>query len=118
VAALPAARDRFAFLLDPPAPATPVEPTHRPRGDVAADLAALLAAARESGLRVLVVDHTTSELHRLGLTCVKAVLPGTVPMTFGHRHRRMPGSASLKSFRRRHHATPLIEVRHDPHPFP
>ncbi|EEP73615.1 hypothetical protein MCAG_03942 [Micromonospora sp. ATCC 39149] len=118
VAALPAARDRFAFLLDPPVAATPVAPTHRPRGDVAADLAALLAAARETGLRVLVVDHTTPELHRLDLTCVKAVLPGTVPMTFGHLHRRMPGDASLESFRRRHHATPLTEVRHDPHPFP
>ncbi|WP_431910804.1 TOMM precursor leader peptide-binding protein [Micromonospora carbonacea] len=117
-AALPAARDRFDFLLDPPVAATPVEPTHLPRGDVAADLAALLAAAADAGLRVLVVDHTTPELHRVGLTCVKAVLPGTVPMTFGHRHRRMPSDAGLESFRRRHHATPLTEVRHDPHPFP
>ena len=116
--ALPAARERFDFLLRPALTPAPVAPDHVPRGDVAADLAALLAAADRAGYQVLVVDHTTPELHRADLTCVKVVLPGTAPMTFGHLHRRMPGVDSLNAFRRRHHTPPVQEVRHDPHPFP
>ncbi|MCH0541434.1 TOMM precursor leader peptide-binding protein [Streptomyces sp. MUM 203J] len=123
VGALPGARPWFSFLLDAPPPdAAPGPAAHRPAGDVAADLAAVLAAARRDGHEVFVVDHTTSELQRLGLNCVKAVVPGTVPMTFGHRHRRLPPPAALTAFRARNgmgtHEFTLEEVRHEPHPFP
>ncbi|MFP8940328.1 TOMM precursor leader peptide-binding protein [Streptomyces fenghuangensis] len=123
VAALPQARPWFSFLLDgaPPAPAS-APALYEPVGDVAADLGALLRAAQRDGQEVLVVDHTTDELHRLGLSCVKAVVPGTVPMTFGHRHRRLPPPETLSAFRARnglgHRAFSPEEVRHEPHPFP
>jgi ribosomal protein S12 methylthiotransferase accessory factor len=123
VAALPQARSWFSFLLEgtPPA-APPARALHEPAGDVAADLGALLEAARRDGQDVLVVDHTTDELHRLGLSCVKAVVPGTVPMTFGHRHRRLPPPETLSAFRARNgsvrRAFSPEEVRHEPHPFP
>ncbi|ASO20675.1 ribosomal protein S12 methylthiotransferase accessory factor [Actinoalloteichus hoggarensis] len=117
-AALPAQRERFAFLLDPAAAPDPVRPVHRPRGDVAADLAVLLTAAEKTGHEVIVVDHTTPELRGAGLTALKAVVPGLAPMTFGHPHRRMPSPASITEFRRRHGASITSEVRHDPHPFP
>lgn len=118
VAALPQARDRFAFLLEESAaPAEPV--TLVPRGDIAADLNTMLAA---SSREVIVVDHTTIELHRLGLRCVKAVVPGTAPMTFGHLHRRLPSAATIRAFRLRNGIAPaqasIRELRHEPHPFP
>lgn len=125
VGALPEARPWFSFLLDctPPGAPGPAAPDGlTPSGDVAADLAAMLAAARRDGQDVVVVDHTTSELDRLGLRCVKAIVPGTVPMTFGHRHRRLPPPATLHAFRARHTDGPVEfspeEVRHEPHPFP
>lgn len=123
VGALPGARPRFSFLLDgtPPDPSSAVT-SLQPAGDVAADLAAMLAAARRDGHEVFVVDHTTSELDRLGLSCVKAIVPGTVPMTFGHRHRRLPSPQTLQAFRARNGMGPvefpIEEVRHEPHPFP
>ncbi len=121
--ALTEALPRFAFLLSGDAPrlAAPA-PLHVPRGDVAADLAAMLDVAARAGREVIVVDHTTTELHRLGLRCVKAIVPGTAPMTFGHRHRRMPTADTIRAFRTRQgfrvDASSGEEVRHDPHPFP
>lgn len=118
VAAAPEARQRFAFLLDRPDWTPAGRPAHVPRGDIGADLAALLAAGTAAGHQVLVVDHTTPELHEAGLSCVKAVVPGTVPMTFGHTHRRLPDLVNLNTFRQRHGAPPVAEVNDDPHPFP
>ncbi|MFG1900137.1 TOMM precursor leader peptide-binding protein [Micromonospora carbonacea] len=122
VAGLPEARGRFDFLLAPANRPAPVRAPHLPRGDVAADLAAMLDVARADGQEVFVVDHTTSELHRAGLRCVKAVVPGAAPMTFGHLHRRMPMDAAIARFRLRNGAGPTLtadgEVRHEPHPFP
>ncbi|GLF96713.1 TOMM precursor leader peptide-binding protein [Streptomyces yaizuensis] len=123
VGALPRARPWFSFLLDGMPPDLASAPAvHRPAGDIAADLGAMLAAARRDGQEVIVVDHTTSELHRLGLSCVKAVVPGTVPMTFGHRHRRLPDPGVLQAFRARNGLDDRVfspeEVRHEPHPFP
>ncbi|GAT69283.1 bacteriocin biosynthesis protein SagD [Planomonospora sphaerica] len=121
--ALPGARRRFSFLLDEVFPEPPpVAALHEPVGDIAADLAAMLAAAERQGHEVLVVDHTTGELERLGLRCVKAIVPGTVPMTFGHRHRRPPPVETLNAFRARNgmsrYGLSSEEVRHEPHPFP
>ncbi|MET7640225.1 TOMM precursor leader peptide-binding protein [Streptomyces sp. NPDC005438] len=123
VGALREARPWFSFLLEEtPQVATPAPALLEPVGDIAADLATMLAAARRDGQEVLVVDHTTSELHRLGLRCVKAVVPGTVPMTFGYRHRRLPLPENLNAFRARngmgHQEFTVEEVRHEPHPFP
>lgn len=125
VAALPQARHRFAFLLEQetePVPVGEAPGTLVPQGDIAADLTAMLAAGERAGREVIVVDHTTTELYRLGLRCVKAVVPGTAPMTFGHLHRRLPGAAALREFRLRNGIGPaqasIREVRHEPHPFP
>jgi ribosomal protein S12 methylthiotransferase accessory factor len=125
VAALPQARHRFAFLLEQETELVPVGEapgTLVPQGDIAADLTAMLAAGERAGREVIVVDHTTTELYRLGLRCVKAVVPGTAPMTFGHLHRRLPGGAALREFRLRNGIDPaqasIREVRHEPHPFP
>ncbi|MFG3435609.1 TOMM precursor leader peptide-binding protein [Nonomuraea sp. NPDC047897] len=122
VGALPGARGRFSFLLDQKAEHGPSADLHVPRGDVAADLAAMLQAGADDGRDVIVVDHTTVELYRLGLRCVKAVVPGTAPMTFGHSHRRLPTTELVRDFRLRNGidlgTRSTLEVRHEPHPFP
>ncbi|TLS42107.1 TOMM precursor leader peptide-binding protein [Streptomyces montanus] len=48
-----------------------------------------------TGLDVLVVDQTTLEQRAGGLACVKVVVPGTAPMTFGHEMRRVDGLSRL-----------------------
>ncbi len=127
VAALPRARERFGFLLEQPNGPTstvesPVLGLLTPQGDIAADLAAMLTVGERAGREVFVADHTTVELHRLGLRCVKAVVPGTAPMTFGHLHRRLPSAATIRAFQLRNGVDPaqasMREVWHEPHPFP
>ena len=38
---------------------------------------------------VIVVDQTISQLDSLGLKCVKVLVPGLMPVTFGHQYRRI-----------------------------
>ncbi|GAA3222687.1 hypothetical protein GCM10020256_30290 [Streptomyces thermocoprophilus] len=101
VGALPEARDRFTFLLDRPRAEEPV-PLGRVRStlrteenDLRADLYAAVSGVLDCGLDVLVVDQTMPELRRNGLTCVRVLVPGLVPMTFGHRNRRTRGLPRL-----------------------
>ena len=53
------------------------------------DLDGTVDRFRKNGLDVLVVDQTTSEHDAAGLHCVKVVVPGCLPMTFGHSMRRI-----------------------------
>src|SRR5262245_57127503 len=59
--------------------------------DLRDDLTALVDRYLSTGLDVVVVDQTTPELASAGLACVKTLIPGTLPMTFGHRNRRTHG---------------------------
>jgi ribosomal protein S12 methylthiotransferase accessory factor len=42
-------------------------------------------------LDVIVVDQTTPEILRNGLHCVKVLIPGMLPMTFGQHLIRLKG---------------------------
>ena len=46
---------------------------------------------RRLNLDVIVVDQTTPEMIRNGLYCVKVLIPGMLPMTFGHHLTRVTG---------------------------
>ncbi|MDA2804664.1 YcaO-like family protein [Nocardiopsis suaedae] len=48
-----------------------------------------------AGAEAYVADMTTAELRWRGLVCVRAFVPGFLPMTFGHRYRRMEGLPRL-----------------------
>ncbi|MEU6952192.1 TOMM precursor leader peptide-binding protein [Streptomyces sp. NPDC045714] len=63
--------------------------------DLTQDLEHCVGRYLRTGLDVLVVDQTTSEQRAGGLACVKVVVPGTVPMTFGHDMRRVDGLPRL-----------------------
>jgi len=111
VNALPEARSRFAPLLA--GPRCDGEGGGAWRAAVPGDspeavLAALVARLEALGERVIVVDQTTRALARLGLHAAKVLVPGWLPMTFGHMFRRtaLPSLAAVDD-------ASLL-----PHPFP
>ena len=75
--------------------------------DLTADLFAMTDAVIAAGMDVVVVDQTTPEHVAGGFSCVKVLVPGALPMTFGHRYRRLDHLPRL----------PVARTT-DPHPFP
>jgi ribosomal protein S12 methylthiotransferase accessory factor len=90
--------------------------------DLTDDLAELLRRLRCHGLDVVVVDQTTPEHRAGGFCCVKVIVPGMLPMTFGHDNRRIDGLPRLFEVPRllgyRDRALPPQDVNPHPHPFP
>lgn len=123
---LPEARSRFDFLLAGPAPRPwqQVWPgTPQPVPDLGAFLAETAARVVRAGMDVVVVDQTDPVVREtLGLYAAKVLVPGALPMTFGHLYRRTRGLPRLLEVpwrlgrlpgRPRYEDLPL-----DPHPFP
>ncbi|MEU3369304.1 TOMM precursor leader peptide-binding protein [Streptomyces sp. NPDC006660] len=90
--------------------------------DLRADLDELVGRFAASGLEAIVVDQTTAVHAASGLSCVKALVPGLLPMTFGHHLRRVTGLDRVLTVSHRlgHTSRPLRpdEVNPHPHPFP
>ena len=59
--------------------------------DLTDDLTDILQVFRRLNRDVIVVDQTTLETSRNGLCCVKVIIPGMLPMTFGHHLTRLTG---------------------------
>ncbi|GAA4420622.1 TOMM precursor leader peptide-binding protein [Actinokineospora soli] len=125
VGALPEARPRYDFLLDSahqridladvPGQVQHTEP------DLRADLDVVVSGFLGAGLDVLVVDQTMPELRRNGLHCVRVLVPGTLPITFGHRNRRtenLPRLVSGAGLAYPSLLEPGEEIGCVPHPFP
>lgn len=90
---LPEAQARFDFLLSDrdaaPAPLkTLISITSDDNLDLCADFASAVDRVLACGLDVLIVDQTMPEVRTSGLVCVKVMVPGLIPMTFGHVNRR------------------------------
>lgn len=91
---LPQAEERLNFLLNDHRPLRTFaaefkwESSHM---DLTDDLLDILDAFRQINLDVIVVDQTTPELKRNGLYCVKVLIPGMLPMTFGQHLTRVTG---------------------------
>jgi ribosomal protein S12 methylthiotransferase accessory factor len=126
VNAHPAAFSRFAFLLEPAEPRPIAEaflgafqPAHE---DLGADLRETVARYLRSGQDVVVVDQTTAEHGAGGFTCVKVLIPGLLPMTFGHWARRTDGLPRLLRVPHElgYARGPLRpqDINPHPHPFP
>jgi ribosomal protein S12 methylthiotransferase accessory factor len=102
--------------------AFPPEARYVPAPDLSDDLRHAIDRYLDNGLDVIVVDQTIPEHRAADLACVKVIIPGTMPMTFGHRNRRAAG------FRRLHELPvrlgyrteplPVEEINPHPHPFP
>ncbi|EKN69980.1 TOMM precursor leader peptide-binding protein [Schinkia azotoformans] len=88
------AEERLNFLLDDHRPLrTFAEEFKDPPAntDLKEDLQDLLDRFRRLNLEVIVVDQTTPITKRNGLFCVKVLIPGMLPMTFGHHLTRVKG---------------------------
>lgn len=77
----------FDFLLDSPARRRLSEMPALSTGDPVADLRLVCSRLAASGMDAYVVDLTTDEALRAGMTVVRAVVPGLQPLTFHYRAR-------------------------------
>jgi ribosomal protein S12 methylthiotransferase accessory factor len=95
----------------------------RPRGkDLRDDLTATIERLGNLGLDVIVVDQTSPEHRAGGFACVKVIIPGMLPMTFGHDARRVDGLPRLHRVHTllgyRDHPLAPGDMNPYPHPFP
>ncbi|GAB2956841.1 TOMM precursor leader peptide-binding protein [Streptomyces pseudoechinosporeus] len=122
---LPETRDRaLAGLGGPPVtleeafPDWPGRLERAAGGDVRGALQYIASLFADAGLdRIVVVDQTSREHADAGIAVARAVVPGIVPMCFGHAQQRLDGlprlQAALRGTDQEHRAIP-----YDPHPFP
>jgi ribosomal protein S12 methylthiotransferase accessory factor len=93
-----------------------------PAADLREDLLEVVGRYRKADLDVIIVDQTGPEQRAADLAVVKAIVPGTLSITFGHRNRRVHGLPRLHTVPMLlgHRSTPLpaAEVNPHPHPFP
>lgn len=88
------AEERLNFLLQNERPLRTFEEAFKPRpkhADLTDELNVFLKVFRELNLEVIVIDQTTQETLRNGLHCVKVLIPGMLPMTFGQHLVRLRG---------------------------
>ncbi|MFK7692566.1 TOMM precursor leader peptide-binding protein [Paenibacillus sp. HJGM_3] len=122
---LPQAEERLQFLLDESRPMRSFDQEYRStvrHADLTDDLQDVLQRFRQLNLDVIVVDQTSLETLRNGLYCVKVIIPGMLPITFGHHLRRLTGLErvfrvpAVLGYKER----PLTvdELSPHPHPFP
>lgn len=100
-----------------PAPSWPVIRNNDLRDDLQQAIDRFLTA----GLDVIVIDQTAPEHAERQLHCVKVIVPGALPMTFGHHCRRLdlPRLLSVPAqLGFREHPLRPDEVNVRPHPFP
>ncbi|MEH7403258.1 TOMM precursor leader peptide-binding protein [Gottfriedia acidiceleris] len=91
---LPQAEERLKFLLDDNRPLKTFEEEFKWNTnhlDLTNDLKDILQVFKQLKLDVIVVDQTTPEIKRNGLSCVKVLIPGMLPMTFGNHLKRLNG---------------------------
>ncbi|MFI0241758.1 TOMM precursor leader peptide-binding protein [Streptomyces sp. NPDC016845] len=122
---LPETRDRAlsglggrAVTLEEAFPDWPGRLERAAGGDVRTTLAYVASLFADAGLdRIVVVDQTSREHADTGIAVTRAVVPGIVPMCFGHAQQRLDGldrlRAALRGTAQEHRAVP-----YDPHPFP
>ncbi len=122
---LPQAEDRFKFLMDESrSMRTFVEEfkDKLPHSDLTEDLKDILQVFRRLKLDVIVVDQTTSETLRNGLHCVKVLIPGMLPMTFGQHLTRINGLERVlrvpMELGYENQPLTLEQLNPHPHPFP
>jgi len=119
----PLAYDRFAFLLsgDRRIPWDRVGRLPWPwHADLRDDLLEAVDRMLAGSMDVIVVDQT-SPLHRAGgLHCVKVIVPGALPMTFGHHNRRVSGIPRLHEvpYCLGYATAPLTDAQINPYPHP
>jgi ribosomal protein S12 methylthiotransferase accessory factor len=113
------------FLRNAPGPGRPLPEVGRDRAwpehaDLRDDLLELVDRYRHEGMEVIVVNQTAPEHRAVGLHCVKVLITGALPLTYGHRRRRLRNLPRLLSsaWRTGHCPAPLSEAHVNPLPHP
>ncbi|MDR7079270.1 ribosomal protein S12 methylthiotransferase accessory factor [Neobacillus niacini] len=120
---LPQAEERLQFLLEDNRPLRSFEEEFKwgsEHLDLTEDLQDILQEFRRLNLDVIVVDQTTPETLRNGLYCVKVLIPGMLPMTFGHHLTRVTGLERVYRIPMElgYSNEPLTAEQLNPHPHP
>ncbi|OLS40807.1 TOMM precursor leader peptide-binding protein [Bacillus sp. MRMR6] len=120
---LPQAEERLKFLLDDHRPLQSFDKAFKWKSkhlDLTDDLLDILQVFRRLNLDVIVVDQTTPETIRNGLYCVKVLIPGMLPMTFGHHLTRVTGLERVfrVPMELGYSNDPLTAEQLNPHPHP
>ncbi|WP_249730408.1 TOMM precursor leader peptide-binding protein [Paenibacillus sp. J2TS4] len=122
---LPEAEERLQFLLDEQRPLRTFNEEFHARvqhPDLTDELKDLLQVFLNLNLDVIVVNQSSPETMRNGLYCVKVLIPGMLPMSFGHHLTRLNGldrvlkiPAQLGYVKQ---PLSLEQLNPHPHPFP
>ncbi|MFQ3544703.1 TOMM precursor leader peptide-binding protein [Halobacillus rhizosphaerae] len=122
---LPEAEERLKFLLDQEGPMQTFEDAFHWKSkhvDLTDDLRDILTVFQNLYMDVIVVDQTSSEISRNGLRCVKVLIPGMLPMTFGHHQTRLAGLNRVLTVPKElgyvNKVFTMDELNPHPHPFP
>ncbi len=106
------AQGRLGFLDHTPRVSADELPAVGFDGDIAQALATVVSGLEHQGFDTVVIDQSDYEHRVLGLSCVKVLVPGLVPMTFGHSNRRLSHLTRIGTDSR-----PESSVNTWPHPF-
>ncbi len=122
---LPQAEERLHFLLNNNTTMKTFNEEFKWKSnhaDLTDDLRDILQALQTANLDVIVIDQTTPEIKQNGLHCVKVLIPGMVPMTFGNHLKRVTGLERLLKVPMElgYTTEPLTREKLNPlpHPFP
>jgi ribosomal protein S12 methylthiotransferase accessory factor len=123
---LPEAFDRLHFLYHTQRQQTFQEAfgdfyQHPPASmDLREDLEHLISYYLNRNIDIIVIDQTAPEHIPCGLRCVKVLMPGMLPMTFGQHNRRIRGFGRLHQLPSilGYRSQPLTEAEINPHPHP
>lgn len=88
--------------------------------DLRDDLCRLIDYYLKLGIDIIVVDQTTPEHAAQDFRGVKVIMPGMLPMTFGHQYRRISGFKRLSQvpYQLGYRTRPLTDADINPHPHP
>jgi ribosomal protein S12 methylthiotransferase accessory factor len=127
VGAMPEAFQRFDFLLNERPAHTMQERfaahyARQPSLDLTKELLRLVEQVKKNGHEVIVVDQTAPELRANNFFCVRVLVPGLIPLTFGHQFRRTRHLTRLYHFPQKSGYTDRVlsesDLNQDPHAFP
>lgn len=117
--------ERLSFLLDKNRPLRTFDEEFKclpVNTDLKDDVQDILNRFSRLGLEVIVVDQTSPITKKNGLFCVKVLIPGMLPMTFGHHLTRIKGLERVLNVpvKLGFYKEPLTyeQLNPYPHPFP
>ncbi|GCE08030.1 TOMM precursor leader peptide-binding protein [Dictyobacter aurantiacus] len=89
--------------------------------DLKEDIEQLIQYYLQRNIDTIVVDQTAPEHLHTGMCCVKVLMPGMLPMTFGQHNRRITGFSRLHqvpyALGYQDHPLTVDEINPYPHPF-